>query len=111
MKNNKTEVIGFRVTKDELEAIKKVAILHQKTVSQWCKELVVKTTDGGNKQLSLLSTGEQVILHQLLLLRFILTNTLDDKNLSNDKLKRIIERANELKIDKARQLIKEFIEK
>lgn len=109
MKNNRTEVVGFRVTKEELEAIKEISNLQGKTVSQWCKDVVINVVNKNKTETHLLSVGEKILLEQLVLLRIVLSTSLTDRELSDDKLKRVIKKANEIKQEKASQLIKEFL--
>jgi uncharacterized protein (DUF1778 family) len=109
MENNKTEIIGFRVTKNELDAIKKMANLHGKTISQWCKKIIIKLASKDNTESNLLNLGEKILLEQFVLLRILLTNGLIDRKLTEDKLKRLIKKADEVKAEKASQLVKDFI--
>ena len=110
IEKNRTEVISFRVTKNELEKIKMMASLNEKTISEWCKQIVVKiASKDNNTEFSLVNLGDKIIIEQLVLLRFILSTTLGDKDLTDDKLKRIIKKANDMKSEKAKQLIREFM--
>lgn len=109
MENNKTEIIGFRVTKDELAAIKKMADLEGKTASQWCKQIIINLAVEENPESNLLTLGDKILLEQLVLLRILLTNSVADRELTEDKLKRIIKKADEIKSEKASKLIKDFI--
>lgn len=107
---NRTEVISFRVTKSELEKIKNIANLSEKSVSEWCKQVALKVSNRDqNKEVNLINLGDRLIIEQLVLLRFLLSTTLGDKELTEDKLKRIIKKANELKRGKAQELIREFM--
>jgi hypothetical protein len=110
MEKNRTEVISFRVTKNELEKIKKTADLSEKTISEWCKQVIVKIANKDNDAgLGLVNIGERILLEQFVLLRILLTNGLIDRDLTEDKLKRLIKKADEVKNEKAEQLIKEFM--
>jgi len=110
MEKNKTEVISFRVRKSELEQIKKMADLSEKTISEWCKQIIVKVANKDNDAgLGLVSIGEKILLEQFVLLRIMLTNGLIDREMTEDKLKRVIRKADEVKAEKASQLIKDFI--
>lgn len=107
---NRTEVVSFRVTKSELEKIKGMADLGEKTVSEWCKQVAIKIASRDHsKEFNLVNLGDRLIIEQLVLLRFLLSTTLGDKELTDDKLKRIIKRANEMKKEKAQELIREFM--
>ncbi len=107
---NRTEVISFRVTKSELEKIKVIADLSEETPSEWCKQLAIKVASRDhNREINLLNLGDRLIIEQLVVLRFLLSTTLADKELTEDKLKRIIKKANEMKRGKAQELIREFM--
>lgn len=107
---NRTEVICFRVTKNELEKVKSMADLSEKTISEWCKQIIVKIVNRDSSTgLGLVNLGEKIILEQLILLRILLSNGLADRELTEDKLKRLIKKADEIKGEKVEQLIKEFI--
>ena len=110
MEKNRTEVISFRVTKSELEKIKMMADLSEKTISEWCKQIIVKIANRDKDVgLGLVNVGEKILLEQFVLLRILLTNSLVDRELTEDKLKRLIKKADEVKGEKAEQLIKEFM--
>ncbi|MBI1829307.1 MAG: hypothetical protein HYR87_07535 [Thaumarchaeota archaeon] len=109
MKDNKTEIVGFRVTKSELDVLKNIADSHGKTLSQWCKDVIIKIANENDQQSNLLSFSEKLILEQLVLLRYILLNSLVDKQLTEDKLKRIIKKVAETKSEKLKELVQESI--
>lgn len=110
VEKNKTKVISFRVTESELEKIKKTADLTEQNISEWCKRIILKTTDKDyNAGLGLINLGERMVIEELLSLRIVLLNTLADEKLTEDKLKRIVNKANEMKKEKATDLIKEFM--
>jgi hypothetical protein len=110
MKKNKTEVVSFRVTKSQSEKIKEMADFSEQTISEWCKQVIVKAANKDNDaSLGLVGVGEKILLEQFVLLRILLTNGLIDRELTENKLKRLIKKADEVKSEKASQLIKDFI--
>lgn len=110
MKDIKVKTVGFRVTEDELNKLEMVANENNETVSEWCRRIALKAANReDNIDLKLINLGDRILLEQLVLLRFLLSTTLGDKELTDDKLKRIIKKANEMKREKAQELIKEFM--
>lgn len=110
MKSNKVKTVGFRVTEEELKNLEMVADKTNETVSEWCRRVTLKAAKREDKiELKLLNLGDRLIIEQLVVLRFLLSTTLADKDLTEDKLKRIIKKANEMKRDKTQELIKDFI--
>ena len=106
----RTEVIGIRVTKAQMKEIETIAQSNNQKISEWSYQVLLKAVNKHNNvELNLLNFGESLLLEQLILLRFILVTCLPDKELTENKLQRIIKKANEMKSEKAQQLIKEFI--
>ncbi|MBI1829360.1 MAG: hypothetical protein HYR87_07805 [Thaumarchaeota archaeon] len=110
IEKNKSKVISFRVTESELEKIKKVADLTEKTIAEWCKSMVLKATDKDySAGLGLINLGDRMLVEEFTALRIVLLNTLTDEKLTEEKLKRIVKKAEEMKKEKAQDLIKEFM--
>jgi len=110
MREKRTKIIGIRVTEEEMRKLETVAESSNKKVSEWCYQTISKVLDKHtNPQLNLLNLGEKIILEELILLKSVILNGLVDKQLTEEKLKKIINKANTIKSEKAQQLITEFI--
>lgn len=110
MTKKRAKIIGIRVTEEEMKKLETIAESSNKKVSEWCYQTISKALDKHtNPQLNLLNLGEKIILEELILLRSVLLNSLVDKQLTEDKLKKIINKANTIKSEKAQQLITEFV--
>lgn len=110
MTEKRTKIIGIRVTEEEMKKLETIAESNNKKVSEWCYHTISKAINKHtNPQLNLLNLGETIILEELILLRSVVLNGLVDKQLTEDKLKKIINKTNTIKSEKAQQLITEFI--
>lgn len=110
MVDKRTKIIGIRVTEEEMKKLEAIAESNNKKVSEWCYHTISKALEKHtNPQLNLLNLGEKIILEELVSLKSILLNSLVDKQLTEDKLKKIINKTNTIKGEKAQQLITEFI--
>lgn len=93
----RTKSISTKVTDEEYANFE--ALAGEQTISEWAREILLKACKS--------NAGEQTVLAEVLALRTILLNihfaVSQEQTLTTEEMRRLIERADEGKLDKARQ--------
>ncbi len=97
MPSLRTKSISTKVTDEEYAQFE--ALAGKQTISEWTRDVLLKAIKP--------NTGEQTVLAELLALRTILLNVhfavSQGQTLTAEEMQRLIERADQGKLDKARQ--------
>jgi hypothetical protein len=101
MPSLRTKSISTKVTDEEYAQFEVLA--GEQTISEWVRDVLLKETKP--------NAGEQTVLAELLALRTILLNihfaVSQGQTLTVEEMKRLIERADQNKLSKARQRLAE----
>jgi len=101
MPSLRTKSISTKVTDEEYAQFE--ASAGEQTISEWVRDVLLKATKP--------NAGEQTVLAEVLALRTILLNVhfavSQGQALTSDEMQRLIERADQSKLSKARQRLAE----
>jgi hypothetical protein len=101
MPSLRTKSISTKVTDEEYAQFE--ALAGEQTISEWAREVLLKTTKP--------NAGEQTVLAEVLALRTILLNihfaVSQGRTLTAEEMQKLIERADQNKLSKARQRLAE----
>ncbi len=97
----RTKSISTKVTDEEYAQLE--ALAGEQTISEWARDVLLKAIKP--------NTGEQTVLAEVLALRTILLNlhfaVSQGQTLTAEEMQRLIQRADQGKLDKARQRLAE----
>jgi hypothetical protein len=101
MPSLRAKSISTKVTDEEYAQFE--ALAGEQTISEWARDVLLKTTKS--------NAGEQAVLAEILALRTILLNlhyaVSQGQTLTAEEMQRLIERADQNKLSKARQRLAE----
>jgi hypothetical protein len=102
----RTRSVGTKVTDEEYAELEACAYDKHLSISEWCRAVLLEWAEG-----SKVSDPDETLLAEVLALRVILLNlhfaVSQGQTLSADEMQRLIERADQGKLDKARERLGE----
>ena len=103
----RTKSIGTKVTDEEYVELERAAQTGGKTLSEWCREVMLKSTNGGAADTAVAGARAEALMAEVVALRTILLNVMfkqsNGERLTAEEMQRLIERADSDKLRKARE--------
>jgi hypothetical protein len=105
----RTKSIGTKVTNEEYAELQRAAQTGGKTLGEWCREVMLKSSNGGAADTAVARARAEALMAEVVALRAILLNVLfkqsNGERLTAEEMQRLIERADSDKLRKARERI------
>jgi hypothetical protein len=108
----RTKSIGTKVTEGEYAKLERAAQEGGKTVSEWCREVMLASVNGVALRDQPYQTGEaQVVMAEVVALRTILLNVLfkqtNGESITAEQMQKLIDRADADKLKKATERLRQ----
>jgi len=108
----RTKSIGTKVTEEEYAELERAAQAGGKTLSEWCREVMLGNMNRhGPKSQPLEGSEAQALMAELVALRTVLLNVLykqaNGESLTPEEMQRLIERADADKLKKAAERLRQ----
>jgi mobilization protein NikA len=107
----RTKSIGTKVTQAEYATLERAAQERGKTLSEWCREIILASVDGpASKDQPHLAGDGQAVMAEVVALRTILLNVLfkqaNGESITAEQMQKLIERADADKVKKATERLR-----
>ena len=107
----RTKSIGTKVTEGEYTKLERAAQEGGKTLSEWCREIMLASVDGAaSKDQPHLAGDAQAVMAEVVALRTILLNVLfkqaNGESITAEQMQKLIERADADKVKKATERLR-----
>jgi hypothetical protein len=108
----RTKSIGTKVTEGEYTKLERAAQERGKTLSEWCREIMLASVDGSpSKDQPHLAGDGQAVMAEVVALRTILLNVLfkqaNGESITAEQMQKLIERADADKMKKATERLRQ----
>ncbi len=107
----RTKSIGTKVTEAEYATLERAAQEGGKTLSEWCREIMLASVDGAASKGQPHQAGDaQAVMAEVVALRTILLNVLfkqaNGESITAEQMQKLIERADADKVKKATERLR-----
>jgi hypothetical protein len=110
--NLRTKSISTKVSEDEYAQLERAAQKSAKTLSQWCREVMLSSVNGQPAKVNGTGGEAYAIMAEVVALRAILLNVLfkqaNGEPLTAEDMQRLIDRADSDKLRKARERLEQI---
>ena len=108
----RTKSVGTKVTEGEYAKLERAAQEGGKTVSEWCREVMLASVDGATSKDPPQQPGEaQAVMAEVVALRTILLNVLfkqaNGESITAEQMQKLIDRADADKLKKATERLRQ----